>query len=153
MAITASGMFGLTLEKIFLKTHTASLETDATNYVLLVTDSYAPNFDTHDFVADITNQIANGDGYTTGGMVAAGCAVTVGAPAAGQLKYDWTTDPAWATSTITAAMAAVLYQTTGNTTTDQLHFLSDFVTAATSSNGTFTVQVAANGWWYIDYTP
>jgi len=153
MAITASGMFGLSLEKIFLSTLT-SLETDASNYVMLVTDEYAPNFDTHDFVADaFASEVTAGSGYTAGGMVATGCAVTVGAPAAGQMKYDWTTDPAWVTSTITDAMAAILYQTTGAEATDPIYFLSDFVTAATSSNGTFTVQIAANGWFYIDYTP
>jgi len=151
MAITASGAYGLTLEKMFLKTQTGSLEADIV-WCLLVTDSYAPNFDTHDFVADITNEIANGDGYTTGGMDLASNTVTVGAPAAGQIKFS-STSPAWATSTITSAMAAVLYFTTGNTTTDQLIYLADFVTAATSSNGTFTVTVHADGWFNVDYTP
>lgn len=151
MAITASGAYGLTLEKMLLKSQTGSLEADIV-WCALVTDSYAPNFDTHDFVADLTNEIANGDGYTTGGMDLAANTVTVGSPAAGQIKFD-SDNPAWATSTITAAMAAVLYFTTGNTTTDQLIFLSDFVTAATSSNGTFTVTVDGDGWFYIDYTP
>jgi hypothetical protein len=151
MAITASGAYGLTLEKMLLKTQTNSLEADVV-WCLMVNDTHAPNFDTHDFVADITNEIANGDGYTTGGMDLAGNTVTVGSPAAGQIKFD-SDNPAWATSTITSAMAAVLYFTTGNTTTDQLIFLSDFVTAATSSNGTFTITVSGDGWFYIDYTP
>jgi hypothetical protein len=152
MAITASGAFGLTLEKMLLKTQTGGLES-AIVWCALVTDSFAPNFDTHDFVADLTNEIANGSGYTTGGMVLANNTVTVGSPAAGQIKFD-SDNPAWATSTISLAMAAALYFTTGNTTTDQLIYLADFVTAATSSNGTFTVTVdATDGWFYLDYTP
>ncbi len=152
MAITASGGYGLTFEKIYLKTQTAGMESASAMWCLMCTDTEAPNFDTHDFVADIAAEVTAGSGYTTGGMALASVAVDVGSPAAGQIRVD-SADPAWTTSTITSAMAAVLYFTTGNTATAQLVFLSDFVTAATSSNGTFTITVAANGWWYIDYTP
>ena len=152
MAVTASGMYGITLEKFFIDT-AADLESETSTWVLMVTDTEAPNFDTHDFRADIAAEVTAGSGYTAGGMVLTGTVITVGSPAAGQLKYDTTNDPAWTTSTIASAMAAVLYFTTGNSTTDSLVFLSDFVTAATSSNGTFTIQVATNGWWYVDYTP
>lgn len=152
MAITASGAFGLTLEKTYLKTQTASLEGASAVYCAMVTDSYAPAFDTHDFFADLTNEVAAGEGYTSGGQALTTPAVDVGSPAAGQIRFD-SDNPSWATATIIDAMAAVLFFTTGNPATAQLIFLSDFVTASTSSNGTFTIQVAANGWWYIDYTP
>ena len=152
MAITASAMYGLTLEKIFKKTQDDDLESETEVYVMLVTNTYAPNFETHDFRLDVTNEIANGNGYTTGGQLMTGTELAVGSPAAGQMNYD-TVDPAWAASTITLAMAGIHYFTTGASGTDQLIFLSDFVTAATSNNGTFTIQVHANGWWYIDYTP
>jgi hypothetical protein len=151
MAITASGAYGLTLEKMLLKTQTGSLEA-AIVWCLMVTDTEAPNFDTHDFVADIAAEVTPGAGYTAGGMVLTANTVAVGSPAAGQIRFD-SDNPAWATSTITSAMAAVLYFTTGSTATDQLIYLADFVTAATSSNGTFTITVAGDGWFYIDYTP
>jgi hypothetical protein len=51
-AITASGLYGLTLEKIFIDTLGESLEAED-NKVLMVTDTEAPNFDTNDFRADI----------------------------------------------------------------------------------------------------
>lgn len=35
--------------------------------IALLTSSYTPNLDTHDFFDDITNEVANGNGYTTGG--------------------------------------------------------------------------------------
>jgi len=152
MAITASAMYGLTLEKIFRKTQTDDLESETAVWCLMVLDAEAPNFETHDFVADIAQEVADGSGYTDGGKALTTTELTVGAPAAGQIKYA-TANPAWTTSTITNAMAAVHYFTTGSTATAQLIFLSDFVTAATSSNGTFTITVHANGWWYLDYTP
>lgn len=154
MAISTSGLYGLTLQKMFMDTAAKDLDSETVNWVLMVTDAYTPAFDTHDFRADITNEVTAGSGYTTGGQIGAGCTTTVPSPAAGQIKYDWTTDPAWTSSTITDAMAAVLYFSSGSGSgSDQLTFLSDFVTAATSSNGTFTIQIAANGWWYIDYVP
>ena len=50
-------------------------------------------------------------------------------------------------------MAAVGYTNVSGSATDQLIWLSDFVTAASSSNGTFTVQWASGGIFTIDLTP
>jgi len=153
MAITASGAFGLSLEKAFLKTIPGSMEAASAMWCALLLDTATPNFDTHDFFADLSgNEVAAGDGYTAGGMALASFAVTPGSPAAGQIMFD-SDNPAWTTSTISNGMAALLYWTTGSTATDQLFFLSDFVTAASSSNGTYTVTVHADGWAYVDYTP
>ena len=41
----------------------------------------------------------------------------------------------------------------GADTANELVFLSDFVSAASSSNGTFTIQRSASGIFTIDYTP
>lgn len=38
-------------------------------YLTLHTSSYVPNLDTHVFVSDLTNEVANGNGYTTGGVL------------------------------------------------------------------------------------
>ena len=152
MAVIGSAMYGLTLEKFLIDTAGFSLESETAVSCLMVLDAEAPNFDTHDFRADIAQEVADGSEYTDGGMTITGTELTVGSPAAGQIKYD-STDPAWVTSTIVDAMAGVLYNSGGSAATDQLIFLSDFVTAASSSNGTFTIQVAANGWFYMDYTP
>ena len=52
----------LSLEKMMIDTLGQSLEAE-THKVLMVTDSEAPNFDTHDFRADITAEVT-GTGYT-----------------------------------------------------------------------------------------
>jgi hypothetical protein len=147
MAVTASGLYGLTLEKFFINTIGESLEAED-NKVLMVTDTEAPNFDTHDFRNDILAEVT-GTGYTAGGVALTTTEITL---AGGVLTFD-AADVSWASSTIANAMAAVGYTNVGTAATDQLVFLSDFVSAASSSNGTFSVQWAGAGIFTLDYTP
>lgn len=147
MAITASGLYGLTLEKMMIDTLGESLEAED-NKVLMVTDSYTPNFDTHDFRNDITNEVT-GTGYTAGGAAITATEITL---SSGVLTFDGA-DVSWTSSTIADAMAAVHYTNVSADTTDQLVVLSDFVNAASSSNGTFTIQWSATGIFTVDYTP
>lgn len=147
MAITASGFYGLSLEKMLIDTLGESLEAED-NKVALVTDTYAPNFDTHDFYADLTNEVT-GTGYTAGGQAFTATEVTL---ASGTLTWDFA-DPSWTTSTISSAMAAVTYTNVGSGATDQLLLLLDFVTAVSTTAGTLLVAIAAGGAMTIDYTP
>ena len=148
MAVIGSGLYGLSLEKMLIDTLGQSLESETAIKVLMVTDTEAPNFDTHDFRNDILAEVT-GTGYTLGGNVITSTEVTL---ASGLLTYD-AADTSWAASTIANAMAAVGYTNVGSAATDQLIWLSDFVTAASSSAGTFTVQWAAGGIFTIDYVP
>lgn len=150
MAITASGLYGLTWEKMLIDTAGQSLEAE-THKGLLVTDSYTPAFDTHDFRDDITNEVS-GTGYIAGGATLTTTEVTVGSPAAGQLKWDHD-DVSWASSTITSAMALIDYFNVGTAGTDQLIAELDFVTGVSTVNGLLTVQIHANGVLNLDYTP
>jgi hypothetical protein len=148
MAVIGSGLYGLSLEKMLIDTLGQSLESETIMKVLMVTDTEAPNFDTHDFRNDILAEVT-GTGYTLGGNVITATEVTL---ASGLLTYD-AADTSWAASTIANAMAAVGYTAVGTAATDQLIWLSDFVTAASSSAGTFTIQWAAGGIFTIDYVP
>lgn len=150
MAISASGLYGLTLEKMFIDTAGQSLEAE-THKMMLVTDSYTPAYDTHDFRDDVTNEVS-GTGYTAGGTTITTTEITVASPAAGQLRWDHA-DPSWSGSTITSAMAGIDYFNVGTAATDQLIGLLDFVTAVSTVSGLLTVQIAANGVFYVDYTP
>ncbi len=147
MAITASGFYGLTLEKMFIDTAGQSMEAE-THKGLLVTDSEAPNFDTHDFRNDITAEVT-GTGYSAGGTTISTTEITL---SGGVLTWDFA-DPAWASSTIANAMALVTYFNVGSSATDQLLLLLDFVTAVSTTNGTLTVQINASGAMTLDYTP
>jgi hypothetical protein len=150
MAITASGLFGLTLEKQFIDTLGLSLESETALKMAMITDSATPDFTAHDFWSDLEANEVSGTGYTAQGNVLTGTEITL---ASGLLTYD-AVDPTWPTSTIANAMAGVgMFDRGGATTADELMFLLDFVTAASSSGGTFTIQLNSAGIFTIDYTP
>lgn len=152
MAITAPGLYGLTLEKFFNATSmpTNGLESETAVKGLMVTDSHTPNFDTHNFRDDVEANEVSGTGYSAGGVTVTSTELTL---ASGVLTYD-AADSQWTSSTISSAMAEVGYFARGGASTaDETLWLSDFVTAAGSSNGTFTIQRSASGIYTLDYTP
>ncbi len=150
MAITASGLYGLTLEKMMIDTLAQTIESETIVFTGLALDSLTPDFNAHDFRNDITANEASGTGYTAGGAVNTATEVTL---SGGVLTFD-SADVSWSASTIANAMAAFGYFKLGGAdTADPLMWLSDFVTAASSSAGLFTVQWAAGGIFTIDFTP
>lgn len=82
-----------------------------------------------------TGELANGNGYTTGGATLSGFSVTLDTDTA---ILDWTTDPSWPTSTITADCALIYNSSRSNKAVAVLTF-----TSATSTAATFTVQLPA----------
>lgn len=152
MAITASGLYGLTIEKMLIDTLGESLEAED-HFMLLVTDSATPNFDTHATYADVTAQ-CTGTAYTAGGTTITTTEVTVASPAAGQLKWAHA-DATWPASSIAGAMAGIdLTNVAGlAAASNQLIACLDFVTAVTTVSGLLTVQIAANGVFFLDFTP
>lgn len=152
MAITASGIFGLTFEKQLIDTAGVSMESETLVKGALITDSATPAFDTHDFFNDLEANEVSGTGYSAGGVALTTTEITVGSPAAGQTKFDHD-DPSWSGSTITGAMALVEYLEVGASSADMLLLLLDFVTAVNTVSGLLTVQIAANGAAYWDLTP
>lgn len=148
MAITASGAFGLTLEKMFIDTADESLEAED-NRITLLSDSATPNFDTHDFWDDLVANEVTGTNWSAGGVALTGTEVTL---SSGVLTFD-ATDVSVASTTIANAMASVLRFNVGSNATDQLVMLHDFVNAVSSSNGTFAINWAATGLLTLDYTP
>lgn len=148
MAITASGYFGLTLEKQLIAAGGESLEAETNNYWLLA-DAATPDFTTHDFRADLVANEVTGTNWAAGGVDLTSTEVTL---AAGVLTFD-AADVSVASTTITNAMAGVLSTQTGADATDKLLLLQDFVTAVSTVNGTFQVQMNASGILTIDYTP
>lgn len=120
---------------------TIDLNTD-TFKVMLVTSSYTPNKDTHDFRDDITNEVS-GTGYTAGGAALANPTVTQD-DTNDLAKWD-ADDVSWATATITAR-AAVIYKSRGGAASaDELICYKDFGSDKTSTADTFTIQWHADG--------
>ena len=90
MAITASGLFGITLKASLNNTIALDLEAEDMK-VAMITDSASPDFDAWDYWADASANEVSGTGYTAGGMALSTTTLTVGAPAAGQLKWGSST--------------------------------------------------------------
>jgi hypothetical protein len=79
-----------------------------------------------------TNEVV-GTGYTATGQTLVGFTASLDTNTA---ILDWTTDPSWPTSTITARGALIYNSSKTNSAIAVLDFGSDI----SSTNGTFTVQ-------------
>lgn len=109
--------------------------------ILLVTNSYTPNVDTHEFLSHVTNEVV-GTGYVAGGQVLQN--QTVAVDLANDRAYFDADDVTWAASSITAR-GAIIYKNTGNAATSRLITYLDFSTDRVSDGGDFTVAFDATG--------
>lgn len=111
-----------------------------TFYVMLMTNSYSPNFDTHDYRDDLTNEVASTGGYTAGGF---SVTVTVGAFNTTTNKYTVTLGAKTiAASTITARYAAYYKRRGGASSADELIGLNDFGSDIVSTAGDFIISAS-----------
>ena len=113
--------------------------------VALVTSSYTPDQDSHDFFDDVTNEVV-GTGYTAGGA-------TLGSKTSTQDNTNNrgvadAADTTWSASTLTAR-GAVIYKSTGVASTSPLMAYIDFGQNYVTSGGTFQINWNADGILYI----
>jgi len=110
--------------------------------VALVSSSYTPNQDSHDYWDDVSSYEVTGTGYTAGGATLA--SKTVGYTSGTNVtKFD-AADVSWTSSTITARYA-VVYLSTGSSSTSPLIAYVDFGSDQSSSSGTFSISWSASG--------
>ena len=108
--------------------------------VVLLSSTYAPNLDTHEFRSDLTNELATANGYTVGGATIANRALGT---------YDSTNDrtPITCDNTVWTATAggitaryAAVFRDTGTAATSPLVSLVDFGADVTATSGAFTID-------------
>lgn len=109
--------------------------------VALVTSSYTPDQDAHEYFSSVTNEVT-GTGYTAGGATLASKTVT--ADTANNTGVFDAANVTWSTSTITAR-GAVVYKSTGTASTSPLIEYIDFGTDKVSAGGDFTITWDAAG--------
>lgn len=138
MAVTAK-MYG----NMLLKALNKEIDFDSdTIKVMLCTSSYTPDQDTHIYKdVSVNNEVANGNGYTTGGATLASKAITY-TGATNVIMLD-AADVTWAASTITARYA-VIYDDTPGSSKPLLGYV-DFGENKVSSGGNFTITWGAAG--------
>ena len=105
---------------------------------MLVTSSYTPNKDTHDFRDDVTNEVS-GTGYSAGGVASA---VTVTKDTANDKVTIQFGAVSWASSTITARGCVYYKSRGGASSADELVAYADFGSDVSSSGGTFSVAAS-----------
>ncbi|MDY9922800.1 hypothetical protein [Methanobacterium sp.] len=111
--------------------------------VMLCTNQYTPDQDTHEFKSDITNEVT-GTGYIVGGQRLFNCAVTYD-PVTKKIKLD-SDDIIWLSSSITARYA-VFYAdiVSAEDTAKPLICFWDFGQDETDTAGSFTLELSTDG--------
>ena len=105
--------------------------------VSLHTATYTPDQDAHDYFNDVTNEIAAGSGYTSGGETLASKTLTYDT-ASNTVRLD-AADVTWTFSGSKTFRYAVISKSTGVASTSVLMGYVDFGSDQTTS-GTFTLQ-------------
>lgn len=111
--------------------------------VALLTSSYTPNQDTHDYFDDVSGSEVSGTGYTAGGATLGSKTSTYDA-GTNVITLD-AADVTWASSTITARYAVLYDASGGSAATNPLIGYVDFGTDQSSSNGDFTITWDSTG--------
>jgi len=114
--------------------------------VALVTATYTPNQNTHEFWSDVSANEVSGTNYTAGGNAAANATVTM--DAAGLVKFDADDPAAWLQSAtgFSNARRAIIYYDTGIATTSRLvAYSNDFGADKGNTGGDFSIAFDANG--------
>jgi hypothetical protein len=110
--------------------------------VALVSSSYTPDQDAHDYFNDVSTYEVSGTGYTAGGNTLASKTATY--DSANNVIVLDAADTTWASSTITARYA-IVYDSTGTSSTSALIGYVDFGSDQSSTNGNFTITWDSTG--------
>jgi hypothetical protein len=111
----------------------------------LVTGTYTPDQNAHDFFDDITNEVS-GTNYTAGGNVMSNGAVTV--DGSGNVTVDLDDPATWTqdASGFSNARRAIIYHDTGTASSSRLiGYSNDFGSDQGNDSGDFSISVNASG--------
>ena len=112
--------------------------------VALLTNSYTPDQDAHNYFDDVsTYEVSGATGYTAGGSTLANKTNTYSS-ATNVIVLD-ADDVTWSSSTITARYAVIYDATPATNATKPLIGYVDFGSDQSSSNGNFTITWDATG--------
>lgn len=111
--------------------------------VALLTNSYTPDQDAHNYLDDVIANEVSGTGYTAGGNTLANKTNNYNS-ATNVIVLD-ADDTTWSSSTITARYAVIYDATPATNATRPLIGYVDFGSDQSSSNGNFTITWDATG--------
>lgn len=111
--------------------------------VALLSNSYTPDQDAHNYFDDVNTYEVTGTGYTSGGATLANKTNTYNS-ATNVIVLD-ADDVTWSSSTITARYAVIYDASPATNATKPLIGYVDFGSDQSSSNGNFTITWDATG--------
>lgn len=111
--------------------------------VALLTNSYTPDQDAHDYFDDVVANEVTGTGYTSGGATLTNKTNTYNT-STNVIVLD-ADDVTWSSSTITARYAVIYDATPATNATRPLIGYVDFGSDQSSSNGNFTITWDSTG--------
>jgi hypothetical protein len=111
--------------------------------VALLTNSYTPDQDAHNYLDDVIANEVTGTGYTAGGNTLANKTNTYNS-STNVIVLD-ADDTTWSSSTITARYAVIYDASPATNATRPLIGYVDFGSDQSSSNGNFTITWDATG--------
>jgi len=119
--------------------------TTTTVKIALVSSSYTPSVDAHDFFNDVSANEVSGTGYTAGGNEVANKSVS--APSSGVVTVDANDPATWSQNAagFSNARYAILYKDTGNTATSPLISYYDLSTDQGNVSGDLALALDAAG--------
>lgn len=118
-----------------------------TNKVLLVTDTYTPNFQTHNLYTNVTNELATANGYTQNSKTVGGTPTWDWVDTTRTIRYSWSAPVVWTSSTLTARGMVVTTSVATGLLICAVTFGSDYI----STNGDFSITAhATDGIFYLD---
>ena len=140
-----------TLEKIVEQAGNDVNFLTGTAKLALVTSAWTPAFDTDEFWSTPqANEVANGNGYATGGVTLAGKTITYDA-ASDQVRVDFD-DVVWNFTAAKTWLYGVIYiDTAGAASADPIYAVLTWDTSQTVST-TYTLTIDPAGLLYIDAT-
>jgi len=111
--------------------------------MMIVTSSYTPNVDSHNFIDDVSaNEVAASGSYSAGGLTLASKTTTQD-DTDNEGVFDCA-DPSATSATITGRYV-VFYKDTGTPATSPLICYDDMTSNQTSTAGTWTYTIPAEG--------
>ena len=114
----------------------------------IVTGSYTPDEDAHDFWDDVSANEVSGTGYTAGGNVMANGSVSAPNASTGLVTVDIDDPATWSfnASGFTDGRRSIVYLDTGTAGTSTLiGYSNDFGSDQGNGNGDFTIEVNSAG--------
>lgn len=139
MAVSAK-LYGLFFQSVFNKE--VDIDSDVLK-TMLCTSTYTPNQDTHRYKSDITNEVASGNGYTTGGNTITG--VTVSYNSTTNVLSFTGSNMSWPTSTFVCRYGVVYDSSPSTDATRPLVGYVDFGQDMNPVNGTLSMTWDAGG--------